>query len=119
MTDEAHERYLRITEIISDLEKSSPAKRPSEWYDTHSDLMKHYAENLGKYSSLHLDEKTPEFRKNCELLDEISSQLLKDYNTHRWFSLYDYLRFNKLIVWAIEWICAEDELCDLLKVVVL
>lgn len=114
---EALERYQRITTIVTDLESSSPAKRSSEWYDTHSDLMKYYAENLGKYSDLHPEEKTPEFRKNMELLDEISAQLLKDYNTHRWFSLYDYLRFNKLIVWVVDWICSEEQLCDLLRVV--
>jgi len=110
---EAHERYLKLKEIIEELEFGSPARRSPKWYDEHSDLMKDYIENLGRFSQVHPEETDPEFRNNCKILEDISTQLLKDYDTHQWFSLYDYLRYNKLIVWIVEYVCTEEELSEL------
>jgi hypothetical protein len=40
-----------------------------------------------------------------------------EYSAHRWFSTYDYLRFNKLILEVADYVGdlngGEDELCDL------
>jgi len=113
---EAYNRYDRVTEIVRQL-NASPSRKAMEWYDNHSDLMKYYRENLGLYSELHPEIQDPTFRKKLECLDTLHDKLLMEYNTHRWFSDYDYLRYNETILWIVDWITSEDELCDLLVAV--
>lgn len=110
--------YQRVTEIVK-LLNASPARKATEWYDEQSDLMRYYRENLGLYSELHLEIQDPTFRKRMEYLDTLHDKLLMEYNTHRWFSDYDYLRYNETILWIVDWITNEDELCELLVAVTL
>jgi hypothetical protein len=105
--EEPYERYTRITEIIKELETSSPVRKSSAWYNLHSDLLNYYRENLGLYSDLHKDVTNPDFRKRLETLE---------YNTYQWFSAYDYLRYNEGILWIVDWLSGEDDLADLLSV---
>jgi hypothetical protein len=114
--EEPYERYVRITDIIKELETSSPVRKSSAWYNLHSDLLNYYRENLGLYSDLHKDVTNPEFRKRLETLDLLHDQLLREYNTYQWFSAYDYLRYNEGIVWIVDWLSGEDDLADLLSV---
>lgn len=103
-----HQRYLNLKKIINDLENGD-AVRVTEWYDEHYDLLENYSTNLAPYSNLHPELDDPRLRFNLETLDEISTQLMKDYSVHRWFSLYDYYRFNTIIVEVVDYICDLDE----------
>ena len=103
--DEPYERYCKIVRIVEDLEKSTV--KPIEYYDEHYNLLEYYQENLGCYSELHPEITDIEFREKCNLLEIINDQLLREYNIHRWFSLYDYLRLNKILLWLIE--CDKEE----------
>jgi len=114
--EEPYERYQRITDIIKELETSSPSRKASSWYNLHSDLLNYYRENLGLYSKLHPEIDHIEFRKKLEYLDHLHEKLLKEYNTYQWFSAYDYLRYNEGIKWIVDWLSSEDDLCDLLSV---
>lgn len=111
--EHSYDRYRHVTEIVKDLETSSPTRRPAQWYDDQTELIKYYRSQLGFYSDLHEDFKDPEFRAKLEFLDTLHDKLLKEYNTYQWFSTYDYLRYNEAILWVVDWITAEDEICEL------
>jgi len=113
--EEPYERYERITEIIRELETSSPVRKSSAWYNLHSDLMNYYRENLGLYANLHPEVLNRGFRKKLEDLDVLHDKLLREYNTYQWFSAYDYLRYNEGIKWIVDWLTSDD-IGDLLKV---
>ena len=110
---DGHQRYLRLLQIVEDLEKSTV--KTTDWYDQHYNILEHYQENLGDYSDLYPEIKDTEIRTKCNELQRLNDKLLMEYNIHRWFSLYDYLSFNKLILWFIDCEIEEDEyqLCDL------
>jgi hypothetical protein len=107
---DGYERYLRVLRIIEDLEKSTV--KTTDWYDEHYNILEYYQENLGEYSELYPEVKDTEIRTKCNELQRLNDKLLMEYNIHRWFSLYDYLSFNKLIVWFIDY-GEEYELSDL------
>jgi len=107
---DGYERYLRVLRIIEDLEKSTV--KTTDWYDEHYNILEYYQENLGEYSELYPEVKDTEIRSKCNELQKLNDKLLMEYNIHRWFSLYDYLSFNKLIVWFIDY-GEEYELSDL------
>ena len=111
--DEPYERYCKIVRIVEDLEKSTV--KTTEWYDEHYNLLEYYQENLGNYSDLHDEITDIEFREKCQLLETIGDQLRMEYNIHRWFSLYHYLTFNKILLWLIECDKEEYELCSVFK----
>jgi hypothetical protein len=112
----SHQRYLKVQKLIEDLETGN-ITRTSDWYDEQNDLIIHYADNLAPYSDLHQDIMEPHFRFKCSTLDKLTAQLTMEYSAHRWFSTYDYLRFNKLILEVADYVGdlngGEDELCDL------
>ena len=112
--EESYDRYRNVKEIVKELETSSPVRRSAQWYDNHSELMKYYRSQLGFYSDLHEDITDPEFRAKMDFLDVLHDKLLKEYNTYQWFSTYDYLRYNEGILWVVDWIVAENEICELL-----
>ena len=108
---DGYERYVRVLQIIEDLEKSTV--KTTDWYDEHYNILEYYQENLGDYSELYPGIKNQEIRAKCNELQRLNDKLLMEYNIHRWFSLYDYLCFNKLIVWFVDCDTEEFELCDL------
>jgi hypothetical protein len=113
--EKAYQRYQRILEITEDLEKSTV--KTIEWYDEHYNLLEYYSENLGRYSDLHPEITDPEFREKCEILEILNDKLLMEYNIHRWFSLYDYLRLNKILIWLVECDKEEYELSSLFAMI--
>jgi len=111
----AHQRYLRIKEIIEELTGNFSAD--ADWYDEHGKLILYYKENLGCYADLHQDITEPHFRHKCQALEDISNHLIKEYSTMKWFSRWDYLEFNSSILYIADYVGdlngGEDELCDL------
>lgn len=111
----AHQRYLRIKEIIEELTGNfSPG---FDWYAEHYALIEYYKENLGCYADLHQDITEPHFRHKCQALEDMSNHLIKEYRTMKWFSRWDYLEFNCSILYIADYVGdlngGEDELCDL------
>jgi hypothetical protein len=111
----AHQRYLRVKEIIEELTGNFSAD--ADWYDEHYALIEYYKENLGCYADLHQDITEPHFRHKCQALEDISNHLIKEYKTMKWFSRWDYLEFNCSILYIADYVGdlngGEDELCDL------
>jgi hypothetical protein len=100
--EEGYQRYCRLHAIVDEVGKG-PATRPQVWYDEHYALLdiydKHFTEG---FSDLHMEIKDSKFRKNCEALDKLLEQLLREYETLRWFSLYDYMVFNMTMIDVID-----------------
>lgn len=100
--DEGYQRYCRLHVIVDEVGKG-PATRPQVWYDEHYALLdiydKHFTEG---FSELHMEIKDLKFRKNCEALNRLLEQLLREYETLRWFSLYDYMVFNMTMIDVID-----------------
>ncbi len=100
--EEGYQRYCRLHAIVDEVGKG-PATRPQVWYDEHYALLdiydKHFTEG---FSDLHMEIKDASFRKNCKALDKLLEQLLREYETLRWFSLYDYMVFNMTMIDVID-----------------
>ena len=61
------------------------------------------------FSELHMEIKDESFRNGCVALDKLLAQLLREYETLRWFSLYDYMVFNMTMINVIDVVFKEDE----------
>ena len=102
------QRYQRLHAIIEDI-NSQPFTRTEEWYDEHNHILQSYNDHFNGFSNIHPEYESTEFRTNCTLLDTLMEKLLKEYDSYRWFSLYDYNRFNQTFVWVADYVFNTDD----------
>jgi len=106
---DGYQRYCRLHAIVDEVGKG-PATRPQVWYDEHYHLLHLYDMHFENgFSELHMEIKDESFRNGCVALDKLLAQLLREYETLRWFSLYDYMVFNMTMINVIDTVFKEDE----------
>ena len=115
---DGYERYCRLHAIVDEVGKG-PATRPQEWYDEHYAILDVYDNYFTEgFSDLHNEITDSKFRQNCAALDKLLEQLLREYETFRWFSLYDYVVFNMTMIDVIDTVFEytdQDDLSGMFK----
>jgi len=102
MEETGYQRYMRLHAIVEDI-NSKPVNRTTEWYTEHNHLL-HIYENHFKcgFTDLHPEITDSTFRENCAKLDILIDKLMKEFNNYHWFSLYDYMDFNKTMIAVVD-----------------
>jgi hypothetical protein len=96
--DEGHQRYMRLHAIVQEI-NSKPVSRTTEWYIEHNHLLHTYERHFKSgFSDLHEEITDPTFRANCKKLDVLINKLMREFDNYHWFSLYDYMQFNKTMI---------------------
>jgi hypothetical protein len=114
MEIEGNSRYMRLHAIVEDI-KSQKLVRTTEWYAEHAQLLLVYERHFETFSGVHPEIKDETFRKNCTTLDTLMKKLLREYDSHEWFSLYDYLIFNQVLICVADHVLAINEDCEKLE----
>jgi len=97
-----YNRYMRLHAIVEEISSGSVTRSP-EWYVEHNHLLCLYDCHFKSgFSELHPDITELKFRKNCNTLDRLINKLMREFTQYRWFSLYDYLEFNKIAIEVID-----------------
>jgi hypothetical protein len=102
------QRYQRLHAIVQEI-NSNKLSRSAEWYDEHNHLLLMYQRHFNTFAAVHPEITDNGFREKCKLIDVLMLKLLKDYNTYRWFTLYDYLRFNQALIWIVDFTSDKDD----------
>jgi len=107
-------RYMRLHAIVEDI-NSNPLRRTQDWFDEHHEILSLYKYHFTAFTDLHPEIEGIEFRINCKMLDTLMDKLLKEYDIYRWFSLYDYSRFNQTLISVIDYAFenCEDDISDI------
>ena len=101
---EQHRRYMRLHAIVEEI-KSGSATRTPEWYVEHNHLLCQYDSYFKSgFSDIHEEITNLEFRNNCKTLDFLINKLMEEFNRYSWFSLYDYMQFNKIAIQVIDYV---------------
>jgi hypothetical protein len=98
-----YDRYQIVKDTIHSLESDTRSKTYG-WYALHNSYLNSYYEAFEDFEKIHPDLDSNEFRENCREMNILLSRLLKDYKIHQWFGLYDYLRFNQILLKNIEYV---------------
>ena len=118
---EEYKRYMRLHAIVEEINSGS-VTRSTEWYIEHNHLLCQYDSFFkGGFTDLHSEITNLKFRENCKTLDRLINKLMREFNQYSWFSLYDYLNFNKIAIEVIDYVhdvwgemeTEEDELSSL------
>ena len=111
---EGQVRYQRLLDTIDELKNTKLNYRSIEWYDKHTEFLTEIRQKFDDLTYIHPEILDPEFRGKCKVNEAIINQLLRDYDTHRWFGLYDYNRFCNNLLFIVEVVFnTKDELSDL------
>jgi hypothetical protein len=118
MEDINANRYMRLHAIVEDI-KSGSLSRTADWYYEHYDLLSIYKVMFKEFSTIHPEITNTEFREKATKLDQYIAKLLREYESHKWFGLYDYMWFNEYLIWIIYYVfenmAEEDEMNDIFK----
>jgi hypothetical protein len=95
-------RYDKLKLILEELEIPCVNKSP-EWYDKHYDILTDYRSNFINFNNIDSEIHEVEFRQKANLVEILLTKLMSDYESHRWFGLYDYIRLNNTLVWMAEY----------------
>ena len=118
MEDINANRYMRLHAIVEDI-KSGSLSRTADWYYEHYDLLSIYKVMFKEFSTIHPEITNTEFREKAVKLDQYITKLLREYESHKWFGLYDYMWFNEYLIWIIDYVfdnmAEEDEMNDIFK----
>jgi len=118
MEDINANRYMRLHAIVEDI-KSGSLSRTADWYYEHYDLLSIYKVMFKEFSTIHPEITNTEFREKATKLDQYIAKLLREYESHKWFGLYDYMWFNEYLIWIIDYVfenmAEEDEMNDIFK----
>jgi len=109
-----NDNYKRLVEIIESLAVSS-AHRSLEWYDEHNHILLQYQKFFPSFEDANIEITNPEFRQKCKTLDVLITKLLREYDSYRWFSLYDYHRFNQILLWIVDYANEDGSIEDILQ----
>lgn len=104
----ANSNYHRLHEIVQELNCNSVV-RTSEWYAEHNHLVRIYERHFETFSGVHPEITDVNFRTNCLNLDILMKKLLKEYDSHEWFSVFDYLRFNETLISVADYVLNQSE----------
>jgi hypothetical protein len=112
-------RYNRLKQIVESLNTDTRI-RPTSWYTEHYSYLKEYYDAFEDFEQIHPDYDSNEFRDMMRQLNILLGKLMKEYQDHQWFGLYDYLKFNTILLKAIDYVCdsedqAESELMLMLE----
>jgi len=103
MEDEKFSRYERLKTIVKEVEDSGYINRSVKWYDEHYSILEEYRLNFVNFSYVDIQISTKEFRDKASLVENLLSSLMNDYQKHRWFGLYDYIRLNQALIWLADY----------------
>ena len=107
-----YERYMRLHAIVQEI-NSNPVHRTPEWYTEHDRLLRLYRKAFPKFTNLNPEIENPDLKLKQHELDKLIDRLLGEYSFHKWFSLYDYLRFNKILIEVVDYIFKiQDDMRD-------
>jgi hypothetical protein len=110
--DEGHQRYMRLHAIVEEI-NSKPVSRTTEWYTEHNHLLHTYDRHFTSgFADIHEEITDSTFRANCKKLDMLMNKLMREFNNYHWFSLYDYLQFNKMLIAVADAVFESIEMRD-------
>ena len=101
--DEPYERYMRLHAIVNEID-SSPISRTTEWYVEHNHLLHVYMHHFGCFEEIHPEIENQEFRDKCAQVDKLIAKVTHEFNRYHWFSLFDYARINKALIWISDYV---------------
>ena len=102
-----HKRYLVVKSLVEELENGKPT-RSYGWFNQQHEYLKEYRENFGDFEKVR--NSNPLFNEKALCLNPLMTSLEHDFRNYGWFSLHDYLQFNKLLLWLVD--CEEDDSFD-------
>ena len=91
-------RYERLTETLKDIQENKK-DRCHSYYDKHYDVLCDYRDNFTNFDSIDHEIQDSEFRKKACIVENLLTKLMKEYESFRWFCLYDYERLNQNLIW--------------------
>ena len=107
-----YERYMRLHAIVQEI-NSNPVHRTIEWYIEHDKLLRVYRKAFPKFTNLNPEIENVELKIKQQQLDILIDRLIAEYSSHKWFSLYDYLQFNKILIEVVDYIFkVQDDMKD-------
>ena len=110
--DDGYMRYMRLHAIVEEI-NAKPLGRTTEWYVEHNNLLKVYDDFFQSgFEDIHPEIIDLEFRCNCRLLDLLLSKLIDQFRNYGWFSLYDYLQFNQIVIKVVDAVSNSMEVED-------
>lgn len=110
--DEGHMRYMRLHAIVEEI-NSKPVSRTTEWYIEHNHLLHTYDCHFKcGFVDLHPEITDSTFRTNCAKLDLLINKLMREFDNYHWFSLYDYMQFNKTLIAVADAVFASVEMAE-------
>jgi hypothetical protein len=97
-----YKRYMRLHAIVEEI-NSSTLSRTTEWYAEHAMLLNEYDKHFKSgFSDVHPEIVDEIFRGNCQKMDFLINKLIREFDCYSWFSLYDYLQLNKILIMIID-----------------
>ena len=102
-----HRRYLIIKSLVEELENGKPT-RTYGWFNQQYEYLKDYREYFGDFDSVR--NSNPLYNEKAMCLNPLLTSLERDFINYGWFSLHDYLQFNKTLVWLVD--CEDDDSLD-------
>jgi hypothetical protein len=108
--DEGYQRYMRLHAIVQEI-NSNPISQTADWYTEHNELLHLYHDHFNSgFAGLHQEITDIAFRANCAKLDILINKLMKEFDSYHWFSVYDYLEFNKTAIAVVDAVFAAIEM---------
>lgn len=109
--DESHQRYLRLHAIVVSL-KSTSVSKTKDWYAEHNNLIQNYLKFFHDFSVVHPEHTDKLFREKCSKLQLVCEKLIWEFDKYGWFSTFDYLQLNELLIWIIDYVHDFEEQSD-------
>jgi hypothetical protein len=110
--EEGHMRYMRLHAIVEEI-NSKPVSRTTEWYIEHNHLLHIYDCHFKcGFVDIHPEITDSTFRTNCAKLDLLINKLMREFDNYHWFSLYDYMQFNKTLIAVADAVFASVEMTE-------
>jgi hypothetical protein len=101
-TMQEYQRYMRLHAIVEEL-NSGTVTKTNDWYAEHNHLLNMYDSYFPSgFTGINPIIQDKKFRENCVRLDALINKLMKEYTLYHWFSAYDYLQFNKILIEVID-----------------
>lgn len=109
--DDSYQRYLRLHAIVQSL-KSTSVSKTRDWYAEHNNLIHNYTKFFYDFSLVHPEHTDQVFRGNCSKVQMLSEKLIWEFDKYGWFSTFDYLQLNELLIWVIDYVYDSEEQND-------
>lgn len=114
-----HSNYLRLKQTIEEIEDSNYNQRSVEWYKQHYTILQLYRFMFSDFNNIDMEITNSEFRHTASLTENLLKRLMVDFEKHKWFGLYDYVKLNRSLLllanYSIQFYKEDDELSSLLS----